>query len=225
LINQIFAGILIGTAIASALFAQSNSPSLGSTIFRQPPQVSGPAPHLADGTPDLSGAWMGGGSNSGDISKGLKPGETLSMLPWAETVFKERLAKDDPEANCLPFGIPRSAPYPWRLVQTPTHYFILFEGNIHSFRQIFMDGRKHPADPDPTWYGHSIGHWEGETLVVDTVGFNDKFWFDNLGHPHTEELHTIERYTRTDLGNIRIEVTLDDPARTRSRSQLSAERV
>ena len=91
------------------------------------------------------------------------------------------------------------------------HIFILYEGNIHSFRQIFMDGRKHPDDPDPTWYGHSIGHWEKDTLVVDTVGFNDKFWFDYLGHPHTEKLHTIERYTRTDLGNMTIEVTIDDP--------------
>jgi len=211
-IRPIFRGFLIGSVIASAVLAQSSPPSqsLG-TIFKQPPTVTGPAPHFADGTPDLSGAWMGGGSNSGDISKGLKPRETLSMQPWAEKVFKGRLAKDDPEANCLPFGIPRGAPYPWRLVQTPTHYFILYEGNIHSFRQIFMDGRKHPDDPDPTWYGHSIGHWEGETLVIDTVGFNDKFWFDNLGHPHTEKLHTIERYTRTDLGNIRIEVTIDDP--------------
>jgi hypothetical protein len=211
-INRIFLCLLTEAAIATALFAQAGPPSqsLG-TIFKQPPTVTGPAPHFADGTPDFSGAWMGGGSNSGDISRGLKPGETLSMQPWAEKVFKSRLAKDDPEANCLPFGIPRSAPYPWRLVQTPTHYFILFEGNIHSYRQIFMDGRKHPDDPDPTWYGHSIGHWEGETLVIDTVGFNDKFWFDNLGHPHTEKLHTIERFTRTDLGNVRIEVTIDDP--------------
>ena len=75
-----------------------------------------------------------------------------------------------------------------------------------------MDGRKHPADPDPTWYGHSIGNWDGDTLVVDTVGFNDKFWFDFAGHPHTEQLHTIERYTRTDLGTLVVETTIDDPA-------------
>ena len=178
---------------------------------RGAPPPSGPTPHLPDGTVDLSGVWNGGGSNSGDISKGLKAGDTVSMLPWAEELMKKRQSKDDPEANCLPFGVPRGAPYPWRIVQTPTHYFILFEGNIHSYRQIFMDGRKHPADPDPTWYGDSIGHWEGGTLVVDTVGFNDKFWFDYLGHPHTEKLHTIERYTRTDLGNMSIEVTIDDP--------------
>jgi hypothetical protein len=206
--SRVSAWILTGFSLAALAQAQAPAPA---PIFRQPPVVKGPTPHLADGTVDLSGTWNGGGSNSSDISKALKPGDTVSMQPWAEKVFKGRMAADDPESLCLPFGIPRSAPYPWRIVQTPTHYFILYEGNIHSYRQIFMDGRKHPADPDPTWYGHSIGHWEAETLVVDTVGFNDKFWFDYLGHPHTEQLHTIERYTRTDLGNMRIEVTIDDP--------------
>ena len=129
--------------------------------------------------------------------------------------MKTRKSQDDPEANCLPTGVPRGSPYPWRMVQTPTHkaathIFILYEGNIHSFRQIFMNG-KHPDDPDPTWYGHSVGSWDADTLVVDTVGYNDKFWFDYLGHPHTEKLHTIERYTRTDLGNMTIDVTIDDP--------------
>ena len=178
---------------------------------RQPPTPTGPAPKLADGTPDLSGVWLGSGSNDSDISRGLKPGEEVVMLPWAEALVKTRKSKDDPEANCLPSGIPRGSPYPWRFAQTPGLYFIVFEGNIHSWRQIFMDGRKHPEDPDPAWYGHSIGHWEGQTLVVDTVGFNDKFWFDYKGHPHTEKLHTIERYTRTDMGNMTIDVTIDDP--------------
>jgi hypothetical protein len=196
--------IVLTLALAAPLLAQSE-------ISRQPPKVTGPAPHLADGTPDLSGVWMGGGSNSGDISKGLKPGDSVVMLPSAEKVFKERRAADDPESLCLPFGIPRSAPYPWRIVQTPTHYFILYEGNIHSYRQIFMDGRQHPADPDPTWYGHSIGSWDGDTLVVDTIGFNDKFWFDFRGHPHTEQLHTIERYTRKDMGTLENKTTIIDP--------------
>jgi hypothetical protein len=88
---------------------------------------------------------------------------------------------------------------------------MIFEGNIHSYRQIFMDGRKHPPDLDPTWYGHSIGRWEGDTLVIDTVGFNDKFWFDFRGFPHTEQLHTIERWTRKDLGTLINEVTIEDP--------------
>jgi hypothetical protein len=111
--------------------------------------------------------------------------------------------------------VPRGNPYPWRIVQTPTHapathIFLLYEGNIHSFRQIFMNA-EYPADPDPTWYGHSIGRWEGDTLVVDTAGYNDRFWFDYLGHPHTERLHTVERYTRRDMNTMAIEVTIEDP--------------
>ena len=176
----------------------------------QPAPPSGPVVKLPDGTIDLSGVWLGGGASDADISKALKPGDKLIMLPWAEQLVKTRKSKEDPEANCLPAGVPRGSPYPWRIVQTPTHYFILFEGNIHSYRQVFMNAR-HPDDPDPTWYGHSVGHWEGGTLVVDTIGFNDKFWFDYLGHPHTEKLHVIERYTRTDLGHMSIEVTIDDP--------------
>jgi hypothetical protein len=170
----------------------------------------GPTPRLADGHPDLSGIWNGGGP-VGDLAQGLAPGETIPLLPAAKVIMDQRQSKDDPEANCLPTGIPRIAPYPWRIVQDSDHIYFLFEGNIHSYRQIFMDGRKHPADPDPTWYGHSIGSWDGDTLVVDTVGFNDKFWFDFRGHPHTEQLHTIERYTRKDLGTLENKVTIIDP--------------
>lgn len=178
---------------------------------RRPPEVpKGPTPHLADGTVDLSGVWNGGGP-IGDIAQGMPKGAVIPMTPAAEKIFKSRQSKDDPEANCLPTGIPRIAPYPWRIVQTPTHVFFLFEGNIHSFRQIFTDGRKHPDDPDPTWYGHSIGHYEGDALVIDTIGFNDKFWFDFAGHPHTEQLHTIERYTRKNLGQLDVDTTIIDP--------------
>jgi hypothetical protein len=139
------------------------------------------------------------------------PGQEISLTPWSKKIMDSRQSKDDPEANCLPTGIPRIAPYPWRLIQTPTHIFYLFEGNIHSFRQIFIDGRQHQKDPDPTWYGDSIGSWDGDTLVVDTIGFNDKFWFDFSGHPHSEQLHTIERITRPDLGTLDIETQIIDP--------------
>jgi hypothetical protein len=173
-------------------------------------------PRLPDRTPDLSGVWHGGGPIQ-DLAAGLAPGETIPLLPEAKKLMASRLSKDDPEANCLPTGVPRIAPYPWRIVQTPshakaTHLFFLFEGNIHSYRQIFMNA-KHPdpADLDPTWYGHSIGRFEGDTLVIDTVGFNDKFWFDFAGHPHTEKLHTIERYRRPSFGKLEYEVTIDDP--------------
>ena len=103
------------------------------------------------------------------------------------------------------------APYPWKILQQPKLVVFLFEGNIHTYRQIFMDGREHPSDLDPTWYGHSIGKWEGDTLVVDTIGFNDKFWFDFAGHPHTEKLHITERYRRPDYSHLEFEVLIDDP--------------
>jgi hypothetical protein len=172
--------------------------------------LDGPTPRLPNGTPDLSGIWQGGGP-IGNIADGLPTGGVIPLLPEAKKLMDTRLSKDDPEANCLPTGVPRIAPYPWRIVQTPTHIFFLFEANIHSYRQIFVDGRKHPVDPDPTWYGHSIGRWEGATLVVDSVGFNDRFWFDFKGHPHTEQLHIIERYTRTNFGTLVNEITIDDP--------------
>lgn len=175
-------------------------------------------PRLPDGSPDMSGVWMGSGSSSADIRTSLKPGEQLVLLPWAEEKMKTLKSQDDPQANCMPSGVPRSSPYPWRMVQASTHakpslIFILFEGNIHSYRQIFMDGREHPPADElvPTWFGHSIGKWEGDTLVVDSVGFNDKFWFDYLGHPHTEQLHIVERYTRTAENAMTIETTIDDP--------------
>jgi hypothetical protein len=175
-------------------------------------QAPKPTPRLADGTPDMAGLWRPGDIFLiEDISLGLKKGDTISLKPDAEKLMQKHLSKDDPEANCLPTGVPRHAPYPWKIIQTPTYYYFLFEGNIHSYRQIFMDGRKHPKEPNPTWYGDSIGRWEGDTLVIDTVGFNDKFWFDFIGHPHTEQLHTVERYTRTDANTLKEEVTIDDP--------------
>jgi hypothetical protein len=175
----------------------------------------GPPPKLPDGTPDLSGVWVGSGP-IGDISTGLVPGEELLLLPAAKALMDSRMAADDPEARCLPTGVPRIAPYPWRIVQAPaygkaTHLFFLFEGNIHSYRQIFMDGREHPDDLEATWYGHSIGHWEGDTLVIETVGFNDLFWFDFAGHPHTTQLKTVERYTRTKFGELEVVTTVEDP--------------
>ena len=159
-------------------------------------------PRTADGKVDFSGIWNADRKFINDINEALKPGETLPLQPWALKVTIERLSKDDPEANCLPTGIPRQAPYPWRILQTPTHMFFLFEGNIHSYRQIFLDGRPHPDDPDPTWYGHSVGKWDGDTLVVETIGFNDRFWFDFAGHPHTERMRTTERFRRPDFNTI-----------------------
>jgi hypothetical protein len=162
---------------------------------------SGPAPKMDNGMPDLSGVWFS--------PRTTDPGKPM-MLPWADALTKQRNPKDDPEAHCLPAGVPRMNPFPWKIIQTDKLLVMLFEGNIHSYRQVFLD-RGHSKDLEPTWYGESIGTWEGDTLVVDTVGFNDKFWFDFAGHPHTEQLHVIERYHRLDLGNLDIDITIIDP--------------
>ena len=203
-------------AMTAPVFAQwPRTPTKG--LPRLPdgkPNLAAPAPKGADGKPDISGLWQPAPLYIGDISRDLKPGE-LPFQPWAEELYKHRRetqSKDDPTGWCVPGGVPRSdaVPYPFKILQTPGMVAILYEA-VHSFRQIFMDGRAHPKDVNPTWYGHSVGHWEGETLVVDTVGFNDLFWFDFVGHPHTEKLHTVERYTRTDFGTLKEEVTIDDP--------------
>jgi hypothetical protein len=155
--------------------------------------------------------WLGGGASDADISRSLKPGDSVVMLPWAEALVKTRQSKDDPESNCLPSGIPRGSPYPWRIAQTPGIYFIVFEGNIHSWRQIFMDGRTLEPDPNPTWMGYSVGHWDGDALVVESNGYNDRTWLDHDGHPHTEALRITERYRRRDFGHLDIDVTIADP--------------
>ena len=191
--------------------------ALGQTI-RRPPVDTRPTPQLPDGTVDLNGLWTGGGPTD-DIAVGLAKGETLPLLPSAVKLmgYRAQHETDDPHLWCMPMGVPRGNPYPFRFVQNytdrkPTHMFILHEGNIHSYRQIFMDGRTHPAELDPTWFGHSIGWYEGnDTLVIDTVGFNDKFWFDRKGTPHTEQLHTVERWRRTNMGTLVNTVTIEDP--------------
>ena len=202
----------LGLAAMFWCLAAAQLGSQGEAIQRAPkPSAASPTPRTGDGKVDFSGLWSADRRFIYDINDALKPGEELPIQPWALKVTLERLSKDDPEALCLPTGVPRQAPYPWRILQTPTHIYFLFEGNIHSYRQIFMDGRPHPQDPDPTWYGHSVGRFEGDTLVIDTVGFNDKFWFDFAGHPHTERLHTTERYRRPEFGKLLYEVTIDDP--------------
>ena len=146
-----------------------------------------------------------------DIQDALTPGEKLPLQAWALKTAQERQSKDDPEALCLPTGVPRRDPYPTKIIQTDKVVVILYEGNIHSFRQIFMDGRPHPEDPDPTWWGHSIGHWEKDTFVVESNGFNDKTWIDAIGHPHGEKLRLTERYHRRDFGHIELQLTVNDP--------------
>jgi hypothetical protein len=171
------------------------------------PTPSGAAPRTQNGKPDFSGVWY--------AQRPVDPG-TPEPLPWAQALLRERAAnnaKDAPGAHCLPRGITNAgALFPYRLVQTPTLLIMLFEDDIPSHRQVFLDGRSHPKDMDPRWMGHSVGHWEGETLVIDTVGFDDRSWITNQGHPHTEKMHVVERFRRPDLGHLEIEFTIDDPA-------------
>jgi hypothetical protein len=168
---------------------------------------AGPAPRMPNGKPDLSGVWY--------AQRPVDPGKP-EPLPWVENLLRERAGnngKDAPGARCLPRGITNAgALFPYRIVQTPALLVLLFEDDIPSHRQVFLDGRAHPKDMDPKWMGHSVGHWDGDTLVVDTVGFDDRSWLTPQGHPHTENMHVIERFHRPDLGHLDIEFTIEDPA-------------
>jgi hypothetical protein len=173
------------------------------------PNLAAPAPKTADGKPDLSGVWtITAAANPANV---LKPGD---VQPWAEALTKERqenLGKDNPSsAHCLPFGPGfNSATNFLKIVQTPALIVILSEDL--TYRQIFLDGRDLPAAPNPDFMGYSVGHWEGDTLVAATAGYNDRTWLDSAGHPHTEALRTIERFHRNDFGHLEITETFDDP--------------
>jgi hypothetical protein len=165
------------------------------------PAPTGPAPHMPDGRPDLSGMWY--------QQRTIDPGKP-EVKAWAEAVANERSGKDYPQAHCQPLGVVLAPTFqPWKTVQTPTLLVIIAEGELP--RQVFLDGRGHPKDFNPAWMGHSIGRWDGDTLVVDTTGFNDKAWFSAGGIPHTEKMHITERYRRVDLGHLEIEFTIEDP--------------
>ena len=137
------------------------------------------------------------------------------LLPEAASISRkhgEGHSADLPTTRCLPGGVPFSMilPFPFKIIQTPGLMVVLFEGDSFN-RQIYTDGRKHTADPQPTWMGYSTGTWDADTLVVDTVGFNDKTWLDASGHPHSDALHTVERMHRRDFGHLDVEVTFEDP--------------
>jgi hypothetical protein len=215
--------VLAAATLAALVLAEAHAQERVTHIAPRNPVVadadvnSQPTPRLPDGTIDITGPWFGGGSNS-DIEReaGLKPGE-LPLLPWAKALRDTRMPKDEPYTACLPMGVPRVNPYPWKFAMSYTakglsHIYVLHEtGDAGAHRVVYMDGRAHPDDLIPSWWGHSIGRWEGQTLVIDTVGYNDKFWFDSRGTPHTEKLHTIERWTRINFGRMVHEFTIDDP--------------
>jgi len=172
---------------------------------KAPPPPSGPAPRMADGKVDFQGVWV-------PVSTNL-PGDP-SYKPEYKKIYDQRKAnkqKDDPERFCLPDGAVRINPLPYKIVQRPEMITLLWEGNTHSYRRFFLDGRSHNLEIEPeSWTGQSIGKWDGDTLVVDTVGFNDKTWLDSTGKPHSEAMHLVERYKRPDLGHMNVELTIED---------------
>src|SRR5580658_8468150 len=181
------------------------------------PNLAAPAPRTADGKPDLSGLWNRiSPKYHVNIAADLKPAE---IQPWAKTLVQQRtedLGKDSMNARCLPSGpayatdADSTAGGMMKIIQTPGIIVIL--NSDLTYRQIFMDGRKLEAAPNPSWMGYSVGHWDADTLVVESFGFNDQTWLDTSGHPHTEALRTTERYRRRDFGNLDLEVTFEDRA-------------
>jgi len=205
-------------AVGSGLSAQwLNYPSVGTPRLPDgKPDLSAPAPRAADGRPDLSGLWrMSPGDfrkHHGNLGADVKD---VPFLPASEALYKERLAnggRDDPEARCLPDGVPRvhGSAHPTKIVQLPNILLFLHE-NPGVYRQIFLDGRELPKDPNPTWMGYSVGHWEGDALVVAATGFNGQAWLDTNGHPTSDALRLAERFRRVDFGHLEIQITVDDP--------------
>jgi hypothetical protein len=196
--------IPIGDFISLGTLGEDRN-SLGLFFLSRPAPPNGPAPRMPDGKPDFSGLWYG------PSPAGLA--ETPELLPWAAAVEKERKEhnlKDAPSSKCLPFNIGFASAFLNRFVQSKDMLVTVIEYDIPGYRQIYLDGRSHPKDLDPSWTGHSIGKWEGDTLVVETVGFNDKTWLGEAA-PHTDQLKVVTRMRRPDLGHIEIEGELSDP--------------
>jgi hypothetical protein len=191
---------------------------LAASVRAQAGPATGPAP-----AHDLSGVWSAAPVPSirgfiGDTWTKEEP----SLTPWGAARYKEAKASNgstytldktnDPViTKCLPPGVPRiyMHPFPFQIAQLPKEILVIYEYD-HTVRHVYTDGRAH-NDPDPTFMGESIGHWEGDTtFVVDTVGFNDRTWLDRLGHPHSDQLHVIERFRRVDRDNLQIDITMED---------------
>jgi hypothetical protein len=196
--------------------------------------LSASAPSTPDGHPDLSGLWMTASTTpcpdlirdgqdcqekdipslqSINIGYGLPGG--LPYQPWAAALVKERTAafsKDDPHTHCLPSNTPRiwTLPHRQKIIQTPREVVILNEFSS-AYRQIYTDGRALPGDPQPSWNGYSIGRWQGQTLVVETIGLSKNVWLDISGSPISEDARLTERIRRPDYGHLDVEVTVNDP--------------
>jgi hypothetical protein len=200
------------------------------------PNLSARTPRAADGRPNLSGLWRTD-SAPPEMLERLIPGATngageeplsqyfINILsdfkaedapirPDAAALFQQRaknFVNESPLSHCLPEGMPlvEMAPAPYKIIQTPGLTVMLYERDT-TYRQVYTDGRKLPGDPQPSWLGYSVGKWDGDTLVVETVGFNDRGWLDARGHTHSEALHLTERFHRLDFGDMEVQLTIDD---------------
>ncbi len=192
-----------------------------------------PAPRHPDGRPNLgplpgeTGLWVGNGGRLAVNPNNYEYRRTLNapihiddvpLKPWARAIVDERhvtFLSYEPHARCKPSGGPREfvTPYGLEIVDLPEleRIYIFDIGGPHTYRIVYMDGRSHPENPTPSYYGHSIGRWDGDTLIVDTVGFNERFWMNRDGLPHTDRMRLIERITRTDFDTLQYDVTIDDP--------------
>ncbi|MEP6961751.1 MAG: hypothetical protein ABI995_06725 [Acidobacteriota bacterium] len=208
--------ILLGLAFGALAFAQAPA---------KPVAAKAPVPRTADGKPDLSGVWQGGSlsfaignENAAGYSNPAAAPAKPEPMPYTEAAQKVRQAYldrrgiDDPMARCLMVGVPRitGMPMPFQITQTKDQVLFLYE-SFHAFRIIPTNGRSHPEDLEPAFMGDSIGHWEGDTFVVDVIGFNTKTWLGGVGTIHSEKLHVTERYTRTDFDTMAYEVKMEDP--------------
>ncbi len=178
--------------------------------------LNAPARRTPDGKVDLSGFWMPveAVKHLLNLAADLKPDE-VPLQPWSKALYQERIetnGKDHPGVRCWPSGIPEKNNIPdgVKVVQTSDLMIFLHESRT-IYRQIFTDGRSLPKDAQPTWMGYSIGKWEGDTFVVETIGQNGRTWLDMRGLPATEALHVTERFTRPTIGRVNIDVTIDDP--------------
>jgi len=212
----------MGNRINRAILMLSLCGSLSAQWFNYPspktphtadgkPNLSAPVTTTADGHPDLSGVW----SPDTRPLQVIAPQESIPFQPWSRKLSEDRAdgshGKDDPAAYCVP-GMPKLVvlPYPYKIVQAPGMMLILYEG-FTTWRQIFTDGRALPKDPQPSWLGYSVGKWDGDTFVVDTISVNDRTWLDNAGRPHSAAMHLTERYHRKDFGHLEMQLTIDDP--------------
>jgi hypothetical protein len=233
------ATLLIALAPASAIQGQwLNYPTPGIPRTADgKPKLSAKAPRASDGKPDLSGLWQnepappefleryvpGATNGAGEepltkyflnILSDFQP-EEEPLRPEAAAALRERrqsFSEASPLPRCLPEGMPlvEMAPAPFKIVQMRGMTIVLYERDT-TFRQIYTDGRSLPADPQPSWLGYSVGKWDGDSFVVDTIGFNDRGWLDARGHTHSEALHLTERFHRLDFGHMELRLTIDDP--------------